>query len=252
MLCSTRSISVDHVTARAQFRDGALAQLLVCGKNGRTNPGAQLRIRKQFCLRKYPDHEGRTRGDSHEQLSRNGFEPSPESVTDDSDTHSLGDDETKSSGCRCVCVQFCRNCKTFRTNSNTATRNSAIIIAVRDAVRVSEHRGYAERTLRPFARRRARTARPARVRMRRRKPCVLARLRLLGWKVRLDIIFSGISTPNIRGKRHWTPAKGQPVQVTPKRRAGQATLELLRTNTTPVEFCHDSPRISYRVFLTDG
>jgi hypothetical protein len=28
-------------------------------------------------------------------------------------------------------------------------------------------------------------ARPARVRLRRRKPCVLARFRLFGWKVRL-------------------------------------------------------------------
>ena len=32
-------------------------------------------------------------------------------------------------------------------------------------------------------------ARPARVRMRRRKPCVLERRRLLGWKVRLDNVF---------------------------------------------------------------
>jgi len=38
---------------------------------------------------------------------------------------------------------------------------------------------------RPFRRRAARTARPARVRMRSRNPCVFARRRLFGWNVRL-------------------------------------------------------------------
>jgi hypothetical protein len=41
--------------------------------------------------------------------------------------------------------------------------------------------------LRPLARRRFRTSRPFLVAMRARKPCVFARRRLLGWKVRLDI-----------------------------------------------------------------
>lgn len=39
--------------------------------------------------------------------------------------------------------------------------------------------------LRPLRRRPAKMARPARVRIRRRKPCVLLRLRLFGWNVRL-------------------------------------------------------------------
>ncbi len=43
----------------------------------------------------------------------------------------------------------------------------------------------AERLARPLPRRFARIARPARVRIRRRKPWVLARRRLFGWKVRL-------------------------------------------------------------------
>ena len=46
-------------------------------------------------------------------------------------------------------------------------------------------RGQAESLERPLWRRAARIARPARVRMRRRKPWVLARRRLLGWNVRL-------------------------------------------------------------------
>lgn len=44
---------------------------------------------------------------------------------------------------------------------------------------------YADRRARPLERREERTARPARVRIRSRKPCVLARRRLFGWYVRL-------------------------------------------------------------------
>ena len=51
-------------------------------------------------------------------------------------------------------------------------------------------RRQAESSERPLRRRAARMARPARVRMRRRKPCVLARRRLFGWKVRLLTRFS--------------------------------------------------------------
>ena len=46
--------------------------------------------------------------------------------------------------------------------------------------------GQAESSARPLRRRPARMARPARVRIRSRKPWVLARRRLFGWKVRLD------------------------------------------------------------------
>jgi hypothetical protein len=42
---------------------------------------------------------------------------------------------------------------------------------------------------RPVARRRDRTACPSEVFMRVRKPCVFARLRLFGWKVRLGMVF---------------------------------------------------------------
>jgi hypothetical protein len=48
-----------------------------------------------------------------------------------------------------------------------------------------EHGSQAESRERPLARRAERIARPARVRMRSRNPCVFARRRLLGWKVRL-------------------------------------------------------------------
>jgi hypothetical protein len=51
--------------------------------------------------------------------------------------------------------------------------------------------GQTARRLRPLPRRADRIARPARVRIRRRKPCVLARRRLFGWYVRLLTMCSG-------------------------------------------------------------
>jgi len=59
-----------------------------------------------------------------------------------------------------------------------------------------------ESFLRPRARRRDNTARPSCVFMRVRKPCVLARRRLLGWKVRFGILFqfTSIKQPKRTGK----------------------------------------------------
>ena len=58
------------------------------------------------------------------------------------------------------------------------------------AARAARPVPQAESSERPLRRRAARMARPARVRMRRRKPWVLARRRLFGWKVRLLTLIS--------------------------------------------------------------
>ncbi len=63
----------------------------------------------------------------------------------------------------------------------------------------------ADSSARPLRRRPARMARPARVAIRARKPCVLARRRLLGWKVRLLTVSSPSDRPGARGER---PGKG--------------------------------------------
>lgn len=55
--------------------------------------------------------------------------------------------------------------------------------------RLSADNTQADSFARPLRRRLAMIARPARVRMRRRKPWVLDRRRLFGWKVRFDTIF---------------------------------------------------------------
>ncbi len=59
------------------------------------------------------------------------------------------------------------------------------VIPAAHALTAREQRAQADSLARPLRRRSARIARPARVRMRRRKPCFLARRRLFGWKVRL-------------------------------------------------------------------
>jgi len=64
---------------------------------------------------------------------------------------------------------------------------------------------YAESLARPLPRRAASTARPARVAIRARKPCFLARRRVFGWKVRFVIekllIMNFYCGPEIRGKQ---------------------------------------------------
>ncbi len=76
----------------------------------------------------------------------------------------------------------------FRTGSMTR----------RDRIRGGSQ---ADSSLRPLRRRADSTARPARVRIRSRKPCVLARRRLFGWKVRLLTEDSGRQAS--KGQRWW-------------------------------------------------
>lgn len=87
-----------------------------------------------------------------------------------------------------------------RRRAMTVADDAREVSAVSEAVGDGKHSGPADaqvaRRLRPLRRRPARIARPARVRMRRRKPCVLLRLRLFGWNVRL-------LTRTVSEDRHW-------------------------------------------------
>ena len=78
------------------------------------------------------------------------------------------------------------------------------------AARAARPGPQAESSERPLRRRAARMARPARVRMRRRKPWVLARRRLLGWKVRLLTMISVTGrTRVVRECLRWWAAIGR-------------------------------------------
>jgi hypothetical protein len=61
----------------------------------------------------------------------------------------------------------------------------AEVLAAAHAMDLIEQRAQADSLERPLRRRDDRIERPARVRMRSRKPCFLARRRLFGWYVRL-------------------------------------------------------------------
>ena len=68
----------------------------------------------------------------------------------------------------------------------------------REGRTVSDRPYQAERRFRPRERRDCSTARPPRVRIRRRKPCVFFRLRLLGWNVRFTA-----GPPQATARRPW-------------------------------------------------
>jgi hypothetical protein len=74
--------------------------------------------------------------------------------------------------------------------AHTAAHRPAEVAGTAHAMRRGKHRAQAESSERPLRRRAARIARPARVRMRSRKPWVFARRRLFGWKVRLVTRYS--------------------------------------------------------------
>ena len=76
--------------------------------------------------------------------------------------------------------------------------------------------GQAESSERPLRRRAATIARPARVRIRSRKPCVLALRRLFGWKVRLLTRSSPPDTLQ-EGQRAGAPWPGQVLVSTVRR-----------------------------------
>jgi hypothetical protein len=75
------------------------------------------------------------------------------------------------------------------TRAHSAPRRTAEVLRATHSQRSRQHGGrsryQADRRARPLRRRPERIARPARVRIRRRKPWVRLRRRLLGWNVRL-------------------------------------------------------------------
>ena len=82
---------------------------------------------------------------------------------------------------RCVEVNDEIRPRSFHAATNCLPKR----ITVTHTMRGRQHVNQAEMLARPLRRRLARMLRPARVRMRRRKPCFLARRRLFGWYVRL-------------------------------------------------------------------
>jgi hypothetical protein len=76
-------------------------------------------------------------------------------------------------------------------------------------------RRQAESRERPLARRPARIARPARVRIRRRNPWVFARRRLFGWKVRL--LTRGLPYDGLERRQRCLSQGGEPVATGPCR-----------------------------------
>jgi hypothetical protein len=72
-----------------------------------------------------------------------------------------------------------------------------------------EHARQAESRERPLARRPARMARPARVRIRRRNPWVFARRRLFGWNVRL--LTRGLPYDGLERRQRCLSQGGEPV-----------------------------------------
>ncbi len=90
----------------------------------------------------------------------------------------------------------------------TTTNRDAEVLAAAHAMDLVQQRAQADSLERPLRRRDDRIERPARVRMRRRKPCFLARRRLFGWYVRL---LTGL--PHESGGDAWFDVSGSTVSA---------------------------------------
>jgi hypothetical protein len=115
----------------------------------------------------------------------------------------------------------------------TAARKSAGRVTRFDLAStcVSLSRYYADSSVRPLRRRAARIARPARVRMRSRKPWTLARRRLFGWKVLLLMVIA--PKPSFEGRKEvgGPEAGSQLIKSTALIGCGQTFAPLLTLST---------------------
>ena len=111
-----------------------------------------------------------------------------------------------------------------------------------------EHAGQAESRERPLARRPARIARPARVRMRRRNPWVLARRRLFGWKVRL--LTRGLPYDGLERRQRCLSQGGEPMRPAPVGRPRRKeTVDSMDTRQRP---SRRLDRLTVRAFVPAG
>lgn len=141
-------------------------------------------------FRMHADDDIHAGGECLQHPGRNRLQASAHPISDDSDAHPLRDDESKACGRREVFMQQRRDGHAVGSRACATSDGETVVISVGDAMTPRQHRNYAVSFARPLRRREAMIERPARVRMRRRKPCTLARRRLLGWKVRFDMEIS--------------------------------------------------------------
>ena len=157
-----------------------------------------------------PDDQVETVRDAGEPVGDQGPQPALGAVADHGTPDGLGHDETDPR--RETRTRVGRGGVDHeQPGAGSATPGGAHrrreVRPLTQSVRRRQHRRpQAESSERPLRRRAARMLRPARVRIRRRKPWVLARRRLFGWKVRLLTMFS-----HLQWWAGWARVVGEPV-----------------------------------------
>ena len=131
------------------------------------------------CLGCSPDQVGARLQAGRERLD-NGTQSATEPVALDGVSHVATDDVRDTRGLGGIAADPGYRDRAALNSPSTAERGKSCPVA--------HTPDQAESRWRPFSRRAFRMARPARVRMRRRNPWVLARRRLLGWNVRLPLL----------------------------------------------------------------
>lgn len=164
---------------------------------GAVEIGAELVCCSPTRLRKNADDNAFARKKLVDTVPHEVPQLSADSVADHRVPHRLRHDEADQGRNPVGCVCFIRRPevehKALRFASNPTSYRGAKISGRTHAIVRRKHEpstSQAESFARPLRRRPERMARPARVAIRLRKPCTLARLRLLGWKVRFTMMIS--------------------------------------------------------------
>lgn len=160
----------------------------------------------KFCfggLGQCSDHEQSAGRQTVESNPHDLSETTFHSIPNNGVSYGLGYDETHACSVGIITIDQAVCHQMARAHADASFEDSSEVVAAADPVSRGDHT-YAETSARPLRRRAARIERPARVRMRRRKPCFLARLRLLGWKVRLltsSLRFLGCGRTTVRSHK---------------------------------------------------
>jgi hypothetical protein len=155
--------------------------------------GRELGRRSHGSVRQRPHHDEVTGAKVTDPKGTNRTNPTCHLVPHHRSAHRLAHDQSDSGRVGSVRPPHDMKHQGGAGGATASPHRGCEVSTAAHAVIRRKHRGQAARRARPLRRREDRIDRPARVRMRRRNPWVLARRRLLGWNVRFDTKDSGIS-----------------------------------------------------------
>lgn len=129
-------MSLAQIGAGTPLGDRLDSELLGSREDRPAHPRSEFRVAQTGGFRERANDEGHAARHGNQQLPRDRPESSTQTVPDNGNTHPLRDDESESSGCRCVSVQLGEDHQATCTDPLTPARDATEVIASSDPVRL--------------------------------------------------------------------------------------------------------------------